>query len=55
MCEALVAFLRTGSPSTSTLPWPAYTPSNRETLVFDTVSNVVSDLAGHLVRAAVLT
>ncbi len=35
MSEAWVAFARTGTPGTKSLPWPAYTLDKRHTMVFD--------------------
>jgi len=35
MADAWLAFARTGSPSTDDLPWPAFDPAARHTMVFD--------------------
>ena len=44
MSSAWAAFARTGVPSGPGLPdWPAYDEARRETVVFDTLSRVVSD------------
>jgi para-nitrobenzyl esterase len=40
---AWVAFARTGNPSTPELPWPAYDPKRRATMVFDTEPALVDD------------
>jgi para-nitrobenzyl esterase len=41
---AWTAFARNGNPSQKELPWPAYTTSQRATLVFDAVgSEAVND------------
>jgi para-nitrobenzyl esterase len=47
MCPAWVAFARTGSPQTKTLPaWAPYEPGKRATMVFDLQSQVMSDPHG---------
>jgi para-nitrobenzyl esterase len=47
MCPAWIAFARTGSPQTKTLPpWPAYEPARRATMVFNLQSQVMSDPHG---------
>jgi para-nitrobenzyl esterase len=51
MSDSLVAFLRTGSPSTPALPWPAYTPSGRERERTPIVAAVHSDLCAPLASA----
>jgi para-nitrobenzyl esterase len=44
MCAAWVAFARTGSPQTATMPsWSAYSTGERTTLCFDRVPTVVHD------------
>ena len=44
MSGAWAAFARTGVPSGPGLPnWPVYDETRRETMVFDTVSRIVSD------------
>jgi para-nitrobenzyl esterase len=40
MQDALLAFARTGDPSTSTLAWPAYAPPQRETVIFDRTNTI---------------
>ena len=45
MSATWAAFARTGSPNNAAIPaWPAYTPTERATMVFDTRSRVVNDL-----------
>jgi para-nitrobenzyl esterase len=42
--SAWATFARTGNPGTKTLPWPAYTLSQRATMIFDTpTSGIVND------------
>jgi para-nitrobenzyl esterase len=44
MCEAWIAFARTGSPNHPGIPeWPTYDAEQRRTLVFDLESRVVAD------------
>lgn len=44
MSAAWLAFARTGNPNNpKTLQWPAYTLTDRATMVFDTTSKVVND------------
>ncbi len=43
MARAWAAFIRTGSPDTQELPWPAFTAQQAETMVFDTVCRVEND------------
>jgi para-nitrobenzyl esterase len=43
MAHAWAAFIRTGDPSTEELPWPAFTPDGRRTMVFDTQTRVETD------------
>jgi para-nitrobenzyl esterase len=44
MCDAWIAFARTGDPNTPKLPrWPAFNPKERPTMVFDNTSRVVND------------
>ena len=38
MAGAFLAFAKTGNPSTPELPWPAYNPSTRPTMIFDVQS-----------------
>jgi para-nitrobenzyl esterase len=42
MSSAWLAFARTGNPATAALPWPAWRPDTRQTMVFDTESRVVN-------------
>ena len=52
MASALAAFARTGAPSHDGLPpWPAFDPTRRATMVFDTDSRVVDDPYGAERRA----
>jgi para-nitrobenzyl esterase len=39
MAGCFMAFAKTGNPSTPELPWPAYNPGARPTMVFDTQSS----------------
>jgi para-nitrobenzyl esterase len=49
---AWAAFARTGNPSQPGLPWPAYTPERRPTMVFDVdQSGVVNDPDGEIRQA----
>jgi para-nitrobenzyl esterase len=41
MSPAWIAFARSGDPSTPSLPWPAYEPSKRTTMVFNARSGAV--------------
>jgi para-nitrobenzyl esterase len=42
--DAWIAFARTGDPNTKKLPhWPAFNPTDRPTMVFNNVSQVVND------------
>lgn len=43
MAHAWAAFIRTGSPSTSALPWPPFTPEDTCTMVFDHTCSVRQD------------
>lgn len=43
MAHSWAAFIRAGNPSTSTLPWPPFTPENTCTMVFDHVCGVRQD------------
>ena len=38
--EGLLAFMRTGDPSTDAMTWPRYIPPRRATTLFDRVSGV---------------
>ena len=52
MAAALAAFARTGNPGHDGLPpWPAFDPSTRPTMMFDTDSHVVDDPYGAERRA----
>ncbi len=51
MLDAWVNFAKTGTPSSDALPaWPEYEPGQRQTMVFDVESKVVSDPDGDLRR-----
>lgn len=44
MSDAWISFARNGNPNTPSLAeWPAYTPENRQTMIFNARSRVVSD------------
>ncbi|MBO7552656.1 MAG: carboxylesterase/lipase family protein [Bacteroidaceae bacterium] len=44
MSEALIAFMRTGNPNCPSLPeWPAYTPEQGATMIFNDVCEVKND------------
>ena len=43
MAGAFIAFAKTGNPSTPELPWPAYDPNSKPTMVFDTQSGAKND------------
>jgi para-nitrobenzyl esterase len=43
MSSAWTAFAHTGNPSTSKLKWPAYTATDRATMIFDNQSRVIND------------
>ena len=52
MSEAWVSFARTGNPNHDTLPhWPAFTPAERTTMIFDTQCRAVDDPYGEERRA----
>jgi para-nitrobenzyl esterase len=38
MAGAFIAFAKTGNPGTPQLPWPAYDPQNKPTMIFDVES-----------------
>jgi para-nitrobenzyl esterase len=42
MSSAWLGFARTGDPSTPDLPWPAWRPDRRATMVFDTETRVMN-------------
>ena len=43
MSEALLAFMRTGNPNCKAIPqWPAYTPDDAATMIFDVKSQVLN-------------
>lgn len=47
MSEAFIAFARTGDPNCSAIPrWEPYDPGRRQTLVFNTPSQLVDDPRG---------
>ncbi len=54
MAAAWANFARTGDPSQPGLPWPAFTPGQCPTMVFDTVCRMVNDPEGE-VRNILLT
>jgi len=41
--DAWLAFAKSGNPSTTALPWPAYDPVKRRTMLFDRASHVAED------------
>jgi para-nitrobenzyl esterase len=43
MATAWATFARTGNPSQPDLPWPAFTPDRRQTMVFDNHCRTVDD------------
>jgi para-nitrobenzyl esterase len=43
MADAFIAFAKNGTPGTRELPWPAYNPSSKPTMVFDIQSGVKND------------
>ncbi|HMB72222.1 MAG TPA: carboxylesterase family protein [Gammaproteobacteria bacterium] len=52
MSEAWVSFARTGNPNHDTLPhWPAFTPAERATMIFDAPCRTVNDPYGEERRA----
>lgn len=50
MAASWVAFAKTGSPSTPALPWPAFKPDRKMTMVFDSKSLAISDPAAPLFK-----
>ena len=46
MSQAWINFARNGDPSQRGLEWPAYSTSDRQTMIFDVASQVVSDPDG---------
>lgn len=46
MSQAWIEFARTGDPSQEGLAWPRYAAADRQTMIFDTASRVVSDPDG---------
>jgi para-nitrobenzyl esterase len=42
MSNAWLAFARTGNPSTPDMPWPAWQPDSRATMVFNVASATVN-------------
>ncbi len=52
MSEAWLAFARDGVPNYRGLPeWPAYTPEERATMIFDSTCRVINDPGGELRQA----
>ncbi|RAR44086.1 carboxylesterase/lipase family protein [Paenibacillus sp. MDMC362] len=43
MQDAWIAFARHGSPDTEALPWPAYDPASRSTMIFNNDSRIIED------------
>ena len=43
MADAFIAFAKTGSPATPQLPWPAYNPASKPTMIFDAPSGARND------------
>jgi para-nitrobenzyl esterase len=44
MADAFIAFARTGDPNCASVPaWPKFTLEQRQTMIFDTDTRVVSD------------
>ena len=43
MAGAFIAFAKTGDPSTPELPWPAYAPQTKPTMLFDSKSGAAND------------
>ena len=43
MARCFIAFAKTGNPSTPELPWPAFDPITRPTMIFDTQSGAHDD------------
>ncbi len=43
MADAFIAFAKTGSPGTPELPWPAYNPNSKPTMIFDVKSGAQND------------
>jgi para-nitrobenzyl esterase len=43
MAGCFIAFAKTGNPSIPELPWPAYNPNSKPTMVFDTRSGAQND------------
>ncbi|VTR60347.1 carboxylesterase type B [Actinobacillus pleuropneumoniae] len=41
--DAWIAFARSGSPDTEALPWPAYDPALRSTMIFNNDSRIIED------------
>lgn len=51
LSSAWVAFARTGTPSTSSLNWPAYDAEKRATMLFDRECRVANDPDGEIRKA----
>jgi para-nitrobenzyl esterase len=43
MAGCFIAFAKTGNPSTPELPWPAYNPDTKPTMIFDAQSGAQND------------
>jgi para-nitrobenzyl esterase len=43
MSDAFIAFAKSGTPGTKDLPWTAYDPSTKPTMIFDVQSGVKND------------
>jgi para-nitrobenzyl esterase len=43
MAGAFIAFAKTGNPGTPQLPWPAYNPQSKPTMIFDVKSGAQDD------------
>ena len=43
MADAFIAFAKNGTPGTRELPWPAYDPGMKPTMIFDVQSGVKND------------
>ena len=43
MAHSWAAFIRNGDPSTPKLPWPAFTPGERQVMVFDEQTRIEKD------------
>ena len=43
MQDAWISFARSGSPDTEAMPWPAYDPASRSTMIFNNDSRITED------------